>query len=347
MTAPVPHAAPVADARAPGRARGWRRPILALLAALAIPLVAIVRLAVPIETTIVLLAPAMAACALVGWVHGGPGWLAATWTGLALWIVAGTGAGLGAYEALARGWGLLLAAAFGVVGMTARSRAFLPRALAATGLAVGAALVVMGVSRSAPGVVQGRVADEIGRRLAAAESEWQVRSSSAEWRDLVRRYPDAATVMDQGEAQLRAIPPITVRYFPALLALESVAMLGLAWSLYHRASRQPIGEALRPVREFRFNDQLVWGFILGITLLVLPTLREARGVGGNLLAFFGALYVLRGLGVLEWFLGPRGILRALFYLAMFLAWPIVGAIALALGLGDTWIDWRGRARPAT
>jgi len=102
-------------------------------------------------------------------------------------------------------------------------------------------------------------------------------------------------MVEQGQAQLRQIPPLTSQFFPALLAMESVAMLGLAWSLYHRASRTRIGAPLRALSEFRFNDQLVWGFVLGVTVLVVPTLQEARGVGLNLLLFFGVLYALRGI----------------------------------------------------
>ena len=153
-------------------------------------------------------------------------------------------------------------------------------------------------------------------------------------------------MMDQGEAQLRTVPPLSARLFPALLALESLAALGLAWSLYHRASRTRIGAPLRRLSEFRFNDQLVWGVVLGVTLLVVPTLRDARGLGLNLVGFFGVLYALRGLGVLDWFLAPRGVVRLLFFIAIFLAWPVVSVFSLGLGLGDTWIDWRGRARPA-
>ena len=153
-------------------------------------------------------------------------------------------------------------------------------------------------------------------------------------------------MVDQGEAQMRAIPSFSAQLFPALLALESLALLGLAWSLYHRASRTRIGRPLQPLSAFRFNDQMVWGVVVGVTILILPTLREAQGVGLNLVGFFGVLYALRGLGVLDWFLAPRGIVRVLFFIAIFLAWPVVSVFSLGLGLGDTWIDWRGRARPA-
>lgn len=328
------------------RERGWRRVIVALLLALSVPLVAFLRLIVPIELTMVLIAPAMAACALLGWMKGGRPWLAALWIGLAMWILSGRIPGGGTFDLLGRGWGTVLAASFGVVSAIAPKRPFFTRALAATAMAFGVALAVIVTLRVPAGTTSAIVSAEFGRRFSESESQWSVRTTSPEWRELTEKYPEAAAMVEQGEAQLRALPPLSSSLFPALLALESLAMLGLAWSLYHRATRSRIGAPLKTLREFRFNDQLVWGFVVGVTLLVVPTLQEARGLGLNLVVFFGVLYALRGLGVLDWFLSPRGFVRLLFFIALFLAWPVVSVFALGLGLGDTWIDWRGRARPA-
>ena len=44
----------------------------------------------------------------------------------------------------------------------------------------------------------------------------------------------------------------------------------------NRASRTRIGAPLRPLSEFRFSDQLVWGVVVGVTILVLPTLQDVR-----------------------------------------------------------------------
>jgi len=326
--------------------RGWLRVIFALLLALTIPLIAVLRLLVPIEQTMLLIAPAMAVCALVGWMNGGRLWLAIIWTGLALWIVSLARPGALPFDALARGWGTILAASFGVVSAVAPRRPFLTRALSATAMAMAVGLVVIVALRIPPASVSRHIGDELSRRLESAEAEWGTRSTSPEWKELTQRYPAASAMVEQGQAQLRQIPPLTSQFFPALLAMESLAMLGLAWSLYHRASRTRIGAPLRARSEFRFNDQLVWGFVLGVTVLVVPTLQDVRGVGLNLLLFFGVLYALRGMGVLDWFLAPRGVVRLLFFIAIFLAWPVVSVFSLGLGLGDTWIDWRGRARPA-
>ncbi|MGZ8376168.1 MAG: hypothetical protein ACXW0Z_02910, partial [Gemmatirosa sp.] len=80
-----------------------------------------------------------------------------------------------------------------------------------------------------------------------------------------------------------------------------------------------------------------------------PSLAPLRVVGANLLAFFGALYALRGLGVLRWWAPEKW--AALFALGVALLLPVLGVallagtlglIALLLGLGDTWQDWRNR-----
>jgi hypothetical protein len=147
--------------------------------------------------------------------------------------------------------------------------------------------------------------------------------------------------------------------FPSLLALESLFALALAWAIYHRLSRARIGAPMRPLREFRFNDQLVWGLIAGLTIAFLPTLQGLRGFGRNVLVFFYALYALRGFGVLAWFLAPGALLATLTLSFALLSFPVIPqSVALLgfrlllllvfiLGLGDTWADWRRRARPTS
>ena len=277
---------------------------------------------------------------------GGRLWLAAIWMGLAGWIILSASPGVSGFQTLSLGWGAVLASSFGIVSAVTPTRAFLPRALSATAMTFAVALILIVAMRVSPSQIAGIISGELGRRYSASESEWRARTATPEWKELTQKYPEAATLVEQGESELRTLPPLSARLFPALLAIESLATLGLAWSLYHRASRTRIGAPLRPLSEFRFNDQMVWGVVVGVTLLVLPSLQEARGLGLNLVAFFSALYALRGLGVLDWFLAPRRFVRLLFFIAIFLAWPVVSVFSLGLGLGDTWIDWRGRARPA-
>ena len=147
-------------------------------------------------------------------------------------------------------------------------------------------------------------------------------------------------------------------FFPALLALETLAALGLAWALYHRVGRARIGAPLARLREFRFNDQFIWGLVGGLALLVVPGLGLVKDLGANLLVFFGALYAIRGLGVLAFFLAP-GVLGVAAAVGFVMLWApylnvvaVLGFLSLALaafglGLGDTWADWRSRARPTS
>ena len=144
---------------------------------------------------------------------------------------------------------------------------------------------------------------------------------------------------------------------------ESILNGDAAWEeaivvAHHRLSRARLGPPLRPLREFRFNDQLVWGLIVGLTIILLPTLKSLHGAGKNLLVFFGALYAVRGFGVLTWFMAPGSLGVTLTVSFVLLFAPILGAFAalallmlavaaLALGLGDTWADWRSRARPTS
>jgi hypothetical protein len=142
---------------------------------------------------------------------------------------------------------------------------------------------------------------------------------------------------------MRSIPDRTAGLLPALLALESLAALALGWGIFQRFSPVKIGPPLSPLTEFRFNDQLVWGVAVGATLCLLPAFAEGRTAGLNLLVFFGVLYLIRGLGVLAWI--ARGRYAVIVILSLIPQVCIMlGVLALALGLGDTWLDLRRRAK---
>ena len=337
---------PPAPAPAP-REQGWKRIILALLAFVLLPLVPLLRVAIPIEQSLILIVPALAACALVGWWAGGRFFLALTWTALAVWLIVTPMPGAPAFVAIAKGWSLLLVASFGVASIMSPRQSFFPRALSAVGLsfAVGFALVLFASKR--PDAVERTVRAEYTRRVDSWLADWQSVSKTQEWIEITRDNPGMDSLARESSDRLRQLPPITARLYPAVLALESLAVLALAWGLFHRVSRARIGAPLAPLKEFRFNDQLVWGLVLGITAVAVPTLKAFHTVGLNLLLFFGALYALRGLGVLAWFFAPGRLMVALTIgLAIFM-WPLLGVFALGIGLGDTWLDWRSRPRPTT
>ena len=322
----------------------WRQPAFALAAFLLLPLIPILRSIVPIEQTLMLVVPAVAICALVGWKLGGRAALALIWLVLAAWMLLQHAGPAGTpYDKMARGWVLLLAASFGAVTLWSAATPFFVRAMAAIGLA---ASIGFGIALASPGGVdrvKHAAGDELTRRSGESIEALHQLASSPTWLGWSSKSPSLDEVAERSEAQLRAVPEHAANLLPALLALESLAALAIAWALYHKLSPVRVGPPLGPLKEFRFNDQLVWGLAVGATLCLLPAFVEGKTAGLNLLLFFGALYLTRGLGVMAWM--SRGKLLIIVVVVMaLLAPPILGALAIGLGLGDTWLDWRRRVR---
>jgi len=358
--------------------RGWRWFMLALLLMVAVTAApqwtaslaligGTVRLLLPIEQFAVLVLVVIAACALVGWWAGGRLSVALLWMAMAGWVLWKLPLPLQGYGAFLRGWSLCLGAAFGLVCLITRSRPLLGRALAAVALAT---VVTMAGQASRSGVggtfdeATRMLGSEYQRRVQESLDAWRGRSESSAWQTFAAKMPGAAARADRlattletlgdpgsggGTGSLAVRGPLLV-LAPALLALESLLALGLGWASYHRLSRVRIGPPLVALRDLRFNDQLVWGLVVGATLLLLPTLAEWRAMGINLIGFFGILYALRGVGVLTWWIPDR--VAAFAPLALVVLVPLLGpttVLALllvttfVLGLGDTWRDFRAGA----
>lgn len=354
-TAPPPRAPPAA----PGE-RGWGKLILALVAFLFLPVLPHFRALMPIDQTLLLLVPALAASALVGWWAGGRTLLAIAWVGLAVFVATQTPRENDSYFNLARGWSLVLAGSFGLVCLFGTRRPFFPRALLSLTVALGLALIMSALGPVSGEHMSNAVRDELTRRNIVAMDSLNafVQRHPKEWGDLVTKVPQFGNVPAEIERQLSALASGGSVLYPSLLALESLIALAIAWAVYHRLSRARLGPPLGALRDFRFNDQLVWGLIVGLTFLFLPSLSSIRVVGRNLLVFFGALYAVRGLGVLSWFMAPGAlaVTATVGFVMLFL--PVIGIVAalgfvflaiaaLGLGLGDTWADWRRRARSTT
>ncbi len=364
--------------------RGWRWFVLALVlmvVATAAPIWppafalpgAMVRMLLPVEQLALMVVVVIAACAVVGWWAGGRLLAAIIWVaaaGYVLWQIPLSYTGYGAFV---RGWALALGASFGLVCLTTRSRPLLGRALAAVALTTAVTLAGINARPSATGGVFADPAQMMGReyqrRVAESVAVWRDRAQSEPWQRFSRRFPDAAERMARmeslvvflgspttGAAPGTAMTGPVLLLVPALLALESLLAVALGWAAYHRLSRVRIGPPLGALRDLRFNDQLVWGLIVGVTILLLPTLVEWRMAGVNLICFFGTLYALRGAGVLSWWIPDRFAAPAL--LGVVVLVPIVGpmwvvvalfAITFGLGLGDTWRNFRtgARGRPSS
>lgn len=156
----------------------------------------------------------------------------------------------------------------------------------------------------------------------------------------------AAGRFDTMVASAEATVSVAAALLPALLLLQSLAALALAWVLYRWTAREPVGVRLPRLSEFRFNDHLIWGLILAVLTIVVPGLGRLQALGENLTAFFGGLYVARGLGVVAALAaaggvgGPVAWLFGILMLVFLL--PLVAFSALAVGVLDTWMDWRKR-----
>jgi len=155
----------------------------------------------------------------------------------------------------------------------------------------------------------------------------------------------ASAAVDAFQTTADSVVGIIGEVLPGLVLLQSVAALAAAWALYRLLAAHPEGESLPGLREFRFNDHLVWGVVLALAALVTPVgTGILRPLGGSLATFFGGLYVARGLGILMALGAAAGVggpfAALLGILAFVFLLPLVLFSTLALGVTDTWVDWR-------
>jgi hypothetical protein len=241
------------------------------------------------------------------------------------------------FEQLERAWVVLLTASLTIVLITTGARGYAASSLQAVAGAGGAAGILMVITHLTWGKVAGLVEHHyflLARTLV----------------DLVAPVGNPA----REAINLSLLGGIRVLsgLLPGLVLLQSLAALALAWALYHRIARQPRSEPLGPLAGFRFNDHLIWGVALSLLVVLLPRLGWARPLGGNLLVFFGGLYLVRGVAVLAAVaaaVGFTGLLASVIvlFVTAFLM-PVVALAALVLGLSDTLVDWRLRlARAVT
>jgi len=244
---------------------------------------------------------------------------------LALWLVSFAGA-LGSpvpLWLLERAWALLIAGGFVVATALAPRRSVLARALWA--LLIAAAVVgASGILR--PGLIEGldwRVAGQFDRVAMMFDLQGNA----------------GATVGDA----VRSFAAVAKAIYPAFLGLASLAALGVATYVTRRM--EDVEASVSPLRAFRFGDHLAWILVVGLLLLILPAGAWSTRAGGNVVAFMGGLYILRGAGVLVW-LGTSvvssGWSIALWSIAAILFYPVTLGAAFVLGLSDTWLDLRTR-----
>ena len=243
----------------------------------------------------------------------------------------GSGPGNGLWYA-ERAWAILLAGWFAALSLRWPGTRVFPRA---AGSVVGAMAVVATVLWVRPGtwvildwLVEDRIRSGVGAGLEV------LRAAAAEQGGLSPALVETVQRAMDFQAQV----------FPALIALASLASLGVAWWLHARLTESP-GPTLDPVREFRFNDHLVWVFIAGLALLLIGWGEGWGRAGSNTVVFMGALYALRGAAVVLFVSGGLTFFgAAMLFLGMLFIAPVMLALALFIGLGDTWVDLRERLR---
>ena len=324
-----------------GHKQSWWPLLWGLAALLICPFLPFLIAIVPIQQTLLLLVPTLAACSIVGWRFGGRGALAVIWIAFSVWILLQPAGEAGTqYDQMARGWAVLLAASFGLVSLWGTSTPFFSRALTAVGMAIGIGFLIALASPSGIARFQHAAGEELTRRTSSMIELIQAGLDDPDSRSMLEKFPGAEEVDERAIEMMRVMPSRASTLLPALLALESLAVLAFAWGVYRRLSPVQIGPPLSPLNEFRFNDQLIWGLAVGATLCLLPAFEGGRNAGYNLLLFFGALYLIRGIGILGWISKGRYALIVLLGLIP----QVFIIVTLALGLGDTWLDLRKRAK---
>ena len=231
---------------------------------------------------------------------------------------------------LERGWTLVLAGCFVVLTMRWPRSRFFPRAfaaVAATAALVGLLLMVRPGSWS---IVDWLITESFMRTVSVITQMFMAIDSEV---------PLSTT-------QLNSFFDLAARqgrYFPALLGLSSLSGLAVAWWAYLRLSAGN-GLGLGPLRDFRFNDHLMWLFLTGLALIVLGAGEGWTSVGSNAVVFMGGLYALRGAAVLLFINGGVTGLGIIFLaIGMLVVAPVLIMSALIVGVGDTWLDLRSKA----
>jgi hypothetical protein len=165
---------------------------------------------------------------------------------------------------------------------------------------------------------------------------------------------DAMTVLREGRPPPQTLVSAIYRtveaqatVFPALLAIETMAGLAVAWWLFERLVRGS-GSGMGSLATFKFNDHLVWLMVLGLAFLAGLGGDPVVRLGANLAVFMTAMYAVRGLAVGVAVTGGVSLLGyAMIAAGVLLAAPFVLGFAVLLGVADTWLDLRARAASIT
>jgi hypothetical protein len=250
----------------------------------------------------------------------------------AFWLLVTLGQHGGLASRMLDAWALFVTGAF-VVLMVPGRRSVVSGALLATVFGFGAATTWAWLLGSRWQDVQ----------LAVAHTGWEF------CRQLLARSalgPDRLQALRGYVDALADGVGLMAELFPGLLVLTALPGLALAWAWYHRVSVRPSGAPGGRFAEFRFNDQLVWSVVISVGAFVLPLPDELHGIIGNVALVACGLYAARGLAVTWGSVEPSPLLVLVaMVVGVFFILPIALGGFFALGLADTWVDFRRRFAP--
>ena len=188
----------------------------------------------------------------------------------------------------------------------------------------------------------------VGLGVRWATLQAAVEEEMSAFQTAVRRTMSGSENWSEMSRQVSLMSDTVSLLYPGLLALAAIAGLRLAWAWYHRIADRPVGAPPVPFPAFGFNDQLIWGWVVGLALALVPAPSWAAVAGANVLLVWGALYATRGLAVAAT-VGrrtPPSVLLALAMVTVVLLPFVLGGLTI-VGLADTWLDFRRRLTPAT
>ncbi|HEY3221581.1 MAG TPA: DUF2232 domain-containing protein [Gemmatimonadales bacterium] len=177
---------------------------------------------------------------------------------------------------------------------------------------------------------------------------WEAtRQTSLMMRTIVEVAPDAFPLY---EPMVRFVS-LT---WPGVLALQTLAGLGLAWQLTRRIAAPALADGAPVMRfkDFYMSDGWVWGIVAWLGVLILPGSSFLHAAGTNVGLVASTLYVLRGAAIVATFAEAFGISSvALVIVAAAtaaLAVPLVFVLPglCTLGITDTWYQYRRRLAEA-
>jgi hypothetical protein len=232
-----------------------------------------------------------------------------------------------------RAWAVLIGGGFLALTMAAPRWSISSRALVAVAASLAIAAGILALRTDAWAAIDSAVS--VGARVSVEETIARLSALTGE-----APAPQWVTVLERAAETQAAL-------FPAMIAIASMSALAVAWWIRTRL----VGEGdqgLAPLREFRFNDHLVWLLIAGLLLLFVQWGEAFARLGSNALVFMAALYVLRGAAVFVFLSGGLSVLGyALMLVGLLVAAPVFVSMAMLIGVGDTWLDLRSRVRGLT